>query len=158
MQCDCRFFDFCFVLFLPWIGQKEKKKDSTDKLRLKYLETLFPLRPKAVAVMSRQDKIITSQKCSPAPPPSYLPIAVRTGNAEKCSAVRTYIGNSSPPALLSCPAAFLCICVCVCVRAMVFYEGVSYHHSLLCRSRVPPPQLEERKKNAIMRYDNKAHS
>lgn len=116
MQCDCRFFDFCFVLFLPWIGQKEKKKDSTDKLRLKYLETLFPLRPKAVAVMSRQDKIITSQKCSPAPPPSYLPIAVRTGNAEKCSAVRTYIGNSSPPALLSCPAAFLCICVCVRAR------------------------------------------
>lgn len=69
--------------------------------------------------------------------PSYLPIAVRTGNAEKCSAVRTYIGNSSPPALLSCPAAFLCVCVCARAswNARVFYEGISYHHSLLC-SRV----------------------
>lgn len=68
---------------------------------------------------------------------SYPPVAMRTGNAEKCVAFRAYIGNSSPLALLSCPAAFLCMCVCVCAswNASVFYEGISYHHSLLC-SRV----------------------
>lgn len=51
------------------------------------------------------------------------------------STVRTYIGNSSPPALLSCPAAFLLMCVCAIWNARVFYEGISYHHLLLC-SRV----------------------
>lgn len=74
---------------------------------------------------------------------SHLPIAVLTGNAEKRAAVRTYIGNFSPPALLSCPAAFLCVCVCARVRARVcsmkskgvFLKGITAHHSLLC-SRV----------------------
>lgn len=79
---------------------------------------------------------------------SYLPIAARTGNAVKCSAVRAYIENSSPPVLLSCPAAFLCmhlcklehqgiyivvdLVVCVCCFLLLFNESISYHHSLLC--------------------------
>lgn len=96
---------------------------------------------------------------------SYLPIAARTGNAEKCSAVRAYIENSSPPALLSCPAAFLCMHLCklehqgiyivvdlvVCVFFFFFNESISYHHSLFV---LTCSQVE----NAIMRYDNKAHS
>lgn len=48
------------------------------------------------------------------------------------------------------------ILVHVCERvlvenARVFYEGISYHHSLLS-SRV------HSRKNAIMGYDNRAHS
>lgn len=66
---------------------------------------------------------------------SYLSIAVWTGNAEKCSAMRARIENFSPPALLSPVLLHSCACVCASLNARMFSEGMSYHQSLLC-SRV----------------------
>lgn len=83
----------------------------------------------AIAVKSRQ--IITTQKMLTRAP-SYLPIAVRTGNAAQWGHTLGILALQ-----LCCPVLLhSCACVCVCVsrNAKVFYEVISYH-SLLC-SRV----------------------